>query len=93
MQKYNITNYTRKKAKKLGVTIKHSTNTKKKIDVFKKGKKVCSVGAIGYNNYPTYMLTRGKSKSFAKFRRRMYRIRHSKDRKKGCGYYADKILW
>jgi hypothetical protein len=89
--KYNITNYSRKQAKKLGVTIKHSENTKKKIDVFKKGKKICSVGAIGYDNYPTYMLKRGKT--FAKKRRRLYRIRHTKDRKKGCGYYADKILW
>jgi len=91
MQKYNITNYTRKQAKKLGVTIKHSTNTKKKIDVFKKGKKVCSVGAIDYDNFPTHIIKRGKS--FANLRRRLYRIRHSKDRKKGCGFYADKLLW
>jgi hypothetical protein len=89
--KYNITNYSRKQAKKLGVTIKDSENPKKKIDVFKNGKKVCSVGNSNYYNYPTYMLKRGKS--FAKTRRRLYRIRHSKDRKKGCGYYADKILW
>ena len=88
---YTITNYSRKQAKKLGVTIKRSTNTKKKIDVFKKGKKVCSVGGMGYNDYPTHMIKYGKT--FAKTRRRLYRIRHSKDRKKGCGYYADKILW
>ena len=89
--KYNITNYTRKKANKLGVIIKHSTNTKKKIDVFKKGKKLCSVGGIGYNDFPTYVKKKGIS--YAKTRRRMYKIRHSKDRKKGCGYYADKLLW
>ena len=29
---YNITNYSRKQAKKLGVTIRRSGNTKKKID-------------------------------------------------------------
>ena len=91
MQKYNITNYTRKQAKKLGVTITHSTNTKKKIDVFKKGKKVCSVGNLNYYDFPTYLLKKGKS--FANSRRKMYRIRHSKDRKKGCGFYADKLLW
>jgi hypothetical protein len=33
---YNITNYTYKKAKKLGVKIKPSTNKTKKIDVYKK---------------------------------------------------------
>ncbi len=88
---YTITNYTKKQANKLGVTIKHSTNTKKKIDVFKKGKKVCSVGGIGYDDYPTHMIKRGSK--FAKSRRRLYRIRHTKDRKKGCGFYADKLLW
>jgi high-affinity K+ transport system ATPase subunit B len=36
---YHITNYTRRKAKEYGVTIKHSTNPKKKIDVFKIGEK------------------------------------------------------
>lgn len=88
---YTITNYTRKKAKKLGVTVKHSTNTKKKIDVFKKGKKVCSVGNLNYDNFQIHLRKRGIS--FAKFRRRLYKNRHSKDRKKGCGFYADKLLW
>jgi hypothetical protein len=90
---YTITNYSRKQAKKLGVTIKRSTNTKKKIDVFKKGKKVCSVGNSNYNNFPTLIQKKGISLSFAKFRRKLYKKRHSKDRKKGCGFYADKILW
>lgn len=88
---YKITPYSRKQAKKLGVTIKQSTNPKKKIDVFKNGKKLCSVGGLGYNDYPTYTLKRGKK--FADKRRKLYKIRHTKDRKKGCGYYADKILW
>jgi len=90
-KKYNITNYTLKKAKKLGVTIKHSTNPDKKIDVFKKGKKVCSVGGAGYQNFPTYIMKRGLT--FAKSRRRLYKMRHTKDRKKGCGFYADQLLW
>jgi hypothetical protein len=88
---YKITNYSRKQAKRLGVDIRLSKNTKKKIDVYKKNKLLCSVGAQGYNNYPTHMIKRGKT--YAKSRRRLYRIRHSKDRKKGCGFYADKILW
>ena len=88
---YKITNYSRKQAQKLGVTIKHSKNKTKKIDVFKNGKKLCSVGGIGYDNFPTHILKRGLE--YGKTRRRLYRIRHSKDRKKGCGFYADKILW
>ena len=88
---YTITNYSRKQAKKMGVVIKLSKNTKKKLDVFKNGKKVCSIGAIEYDDYPTHMIKRGKT--FAKKRRQLYRIRHTKDRKKGCGFYADKILW
>jgi hypothetical protein len=88
---YKITAYSYKQAKKLGVTIKNSTNPKKKIDVFKNGKKVCSVGGIGYNDYPTYILKRGKI--FANTRRKLYKIRHKKDKDSGCGYYADKILW
>ena len=91
MNKYNITNYSRKQAKKLGVTIKHSTNTKKKIDVFKNGKKLCSVGNLNFLNFPSFVQKKGIS--FAKRRRKLYKIRHSKDRKKGCGFYADKILW
>lgn len=88
---YTITNYSRKQAKKMGVVIKLSKNTKKKLDVFKNEKKVCSIGAIEYDDYPTHMIKRGKT--FAKKRRQLYRIRHTKDRKKGCGFYADKILW
>lgn len=88
---YTITNYSRKQAKKMGVVIKVSKNTKKKLDVFKNGNKLCSIGAIGYDDYPTHMIKRGKT--FANKRRHLYRIRHNKDRKKGCGYYADKLLW
>ena len=88
---YKITNYSRKQAKRLGVDIRLSKNTKKKIDVYKKNKLLCSVGNVNYNNYPTHMIKKGKT--YAKSRRRLYRIRHSKDRKKGCGFYADKILW
>ena len=56
-------------------------------------KKVASVGAIGYGDYPTYIKTKGKK--YADERRRLYKIRHSSNRKKvgSNGYYADKLLW
>ena len=90
---YTITSYTYKKAKQLGVCVKPSTNKTKKIDVFKKGKKIASVGAYGMNDYPTYMKKNGLA--FAKTRRRLYKMRHEKDRhQKGSrGWFADKLLW
>lgn len=90
---YTITQYTKNQAKKLGVTIKRSTNKNKKLDVFKNGQKIASVGGMGYNDYPTYMKKEGKEK--ANKRRKLYKMRHEKDRhKKGSnGYYADQLLW
>ena len=90
---YSIKKYTYNKAKKLGVIVKPSTNKTKKIDVFKNGRKVASVGANGMNDYPTYIQKRGLA--YAKTRRRLYRIRHERDRhvRGSAGYYADKLLW
>jgi hypothetical protein len=93
MSTYRITDYTKQQAKKLGVVVKPSSVKGKKIDVFKNGEKVASVGALGYSDYPTYMRTKGKA--YADERRRLYKIRHAKDRnvKNSDGYYADKLLW
>jgi hypothetical protein len=90
---YTITNYTYKQAKKLGVQVKPSTNKTKKIDVYKKGVKIASVGAYGMNDFPTFIKKRGLK--YAKTKRRLYKMRHEKDRhQKGShGYYADKLLW
>ena len=94
---YSITKYTYNKAKQFGVLVKPSTNKTKKIDVYKKIKgkehKVASVGAYGMNDYPTY--TKKNGIQYAKTRRRLYKIRHNKDRKtRGTpGWYADKLLW
>jgi len=95
---YKITAYTKNQAKKLGVTVKPSQTKGKKIDVFKNGQKVASVGAIGYNDYPTFMdlEKRGKvPKGTAESRRKNYKSRHQKNRniKGSKGYYADKLLW
>jgi len=90
---YKITNYTKEKAKKLGVEVKVSKVKGKKLDVFKDGKKIASVGALGYSDYPTYVKTKGKD--YANKRKTLYKIRHKKDKDvKGTkGYYADKLLW
>jgi hypothetical protein len=90
---YTIKQYSYDRAKKLGVQIKPSTRKNKKIDVFKKGKKIASIGALGYGDYPTFMQTEGMES--ANQHRKRYKIRHNKDRKqKGTpGYYADQVLW
>ena len=90
---YKITNYTKDKAKKLGVEVKVSKVKGKKLDVFKDGKKIASVGALGYSDYPTYIKDKGKD--YADKRRTLYKIRHkkNKDVKGTKGYYADKLLW
>ena len=95
---YNIKAYTKNQAKKIGVTVKPSGLKGKKIDVFKKGVKVASVGAIGYKDYPTYMELEKKGKvpkGTATKRRKLYKIRHKKDRniKNSNGFYADRLLW
>ena len=90
---YKITSYTRSQARKIGVSVKPSTLKGKKIAVFKNGKKVADVGAIGYGDYPTFKKTKGKE--FADKRRTAYKKRHQKFRNKvgTRSYYADKLLW
>ena len=91
--KYTITKHTKEQAKKLGVTVKPSENKKKKIDVFKKGEKVASVGAKSYGDFGTFKKEEGSE--FAKKRREAYKARHEKTRKKTGtnSWWADKLLW
>jgi len=88
---YSITEYTKQKAKDLGVEVRPSSNKKKKIDVFKNGDKIASIGASGMGDYPTYIKTKGKT--YADERRRLYKIRHNNDRFSGNGKWADRLLW
>jgi hypothetical protein len=89
---YSITKYSYEKAKQLGVKIKPSKNTGKKIDVYKNGVKVASVGNIHYKDFPNYLK---QDKDLAIQRRHLYKLRHEKDRhrKGSAGYYADQLLW
>jgi len=94
MSNYTITSHTKTQATRLNVIVKPSKLKSKKIDVFdKSGKKLASVGAIGYGDYGTYIKTKGKE--FANNRRRLYKIRHQRTRKiKGSrSYWADQLLW
>ena len=90
---YRIKSHSYQAAKKLGVQIKPSATSGKKIDVFKNGKKIASIGATGYGDYPTFKQKYGKE--YAENRRKAYRSRHKNNiNVKGSpGYYAGKILW
>ena len=86
---YDILNYSKQKANQLGVSIKPSTNPKKKIDVFKNSKKICSIGANGMMDYPHYIQEKGSV--YANQRKKLYHLRHQNEGI--CGNYAKKILW
>ena len=90
---YKILPYTFKQAKAIGVDVKPSTKKGKKIDVYKDGKLIASVGALGYSDYPNYLADKGKA--YADERKRLYKIRHKKDIEitGSNGWLADKLLW
>lgn len=94
---YTILTYTKKQANKFGLKVKSSSVKGKKIDVFKNGKKVASVGAIGYNDYPTYMKLEKSGlveKGTAAKKRKAYKSRHIHRKKINTpAWYADKLLW
>ena len=94
---YRIKQYTKDQAKSTGYQSGHPRSKAKRL-TFKDGKKVASVGALGYNDYPTFMELERKGKvekGTANRRRKAYKTRHAKDRKvRGSnGWYADKLLW
>jgi hypothetical protein len=87
----------KQKAKKIGVTIKPSNSKDKKFDVYKDSVFQASIGSAKHKDYEVY---KKESLELANERRRLYRIRHEKDRKVKykdskltAGYLADKILW
>jgi hypothetical protein len=89
---YKILAQQKTAARKLGVTIKPSTVKGKKIDVFKNGDKVASIGAIGYGDYWTYYQS---DRYLARSKRESYQARHAGEQNKigSPGYYAWYILW
>ena len=52
-----------------------------------------SIGDTRYNDYRSYIKEKGKE--YADTRRRLYKIRHEKNRHKlgTPAYYADQLLW
>ena len=63
---YFISDYTYHKARRIGVEVKPSTIADKKLDVYKDGNKIASVGIIGAPDYPTYMALYGSAYAYGK---------------------------
>ena len=95
---YEIKQYSIDQAKKYGYTVKVSSNKKKKLDVYKNGIKIASIGDSRFKDYPTFLEERGSTiegLTFANVRRALYHNRHKKDIEiKGSnGWLASILLW
>ena len=80
-------------AKKMNLVIKPSSVQNKKIDVYKNGVKLASIGDSRYMDYHLYKNKNGLD--YANQRKKLYIIRHKKDISKidSAGYFAYKLLW
>lgn len=89
---YKIKKYSYDQAKPLGVEIRPSKNPEKKIDVYKNGVYITSIGQIGFKDYPYYLEI---DKQIAEVKRSAYHARHKKYSKivGSPSYYASRILW
>lgn len=74
---YTITDYTKRRAKELGLTVAVSKKKGKKLDVFKEGELIASIGDTRYKDFPTFALEDGQE--VANERQRLYRLRHKKN--------------
>ena len=87
---YQITEYSFQKAKQIGLEIFPSKRKNKKIDIYKNGKYLASIGDTRYMDYPTFLARDGKE--IADKHRKLYRIRHKNDNGI-AGKLAMYILW
>lgn len=90
---YQISQATKSKARELGVEVRPSKLKNKKIDIYKDGLKLYSIGDIRYGDFHTFMREYGQN--IANERRRLYKLRHGRTRniKGSKSWYADQLLW
>ena len=87
---YQITEYSYKKAKELNLEIFPSKRKYKKIDVYKNGKYIASIGDNRYIDYPSILAKEGRE--IAEKHRKLYHARHRNDNGI-AGKLAMYILW
>jgi len=89
---YKITLYSYEKAEENDLNIVPSKKKNKKIDVYKNGEYIASIGDKRFYDYPTYLINNGKQ--YADIRKKLYYKRHNANSSK---YSADNlaklILW
>ena len=95
---YKIKAGQRVAARRLGVVIRPSETPGRKIDVYKHGFKIASIGDTQYQDYLGYVQLEKKgaiAPGTASKRRELYQIRHAGEcaRVGTPGYYSCKILW
>ena len=71
---YEISPRTYKIAKQYGIEIEPSTRKNKKIDVFKDGKYIASIGDSRFKDFHLHLKENGKA--YANERARLYYLRH-----------------
>lgn len=74
----------------MNLKIVPSKRKNKKIDVYKDGNYLVSIGNLQYSDYPTYIMTKGKA--YADKRRILY-YKRNKDNNGLAGTYAKQLLW
>jgi hypothetical protein len=85
---YNVKPYHREQARALGVEIQPSTKGNYKLDVYRDGKYLTSIGDKRYMDFQMYMEI---DPVLAEKRRQLYRQRHTKEGIRE--YLAKHILW
>ena len=87
---YQVRSRHLQQAKKLGVTIQPSKKGNFKLDVYKDGSLLASIGDRRYGDYAMYLEEKGKA--YADERRKAYHSRHKND--KGVkGFLSKVLLW
>ena len=87
---YEISDKQYEIAEQLGIEIIVSENPRKKIDVYKKGNYICSVGAVNFLSLKELILLHGHDEAYRK--RNLYLSRH----KSQCdlkSIYEIRLLW
>ena len=88
---YHILPYHVNQAKKLGVQITPSTKGNYKLDVYKNGKLINSIGDKRFMDFALY---HQQNPELAEKRRQLYWKRHAKDNVPNTrGWYALHLLW
>ena len=97
-EQYQISQYSKNQAMRLKVEIRPSTRKNKKIDVYRDGEYLVSIGDTRYFDYPYYLKAERDGvvpKGTANRNRYLYHKRHQKDSQvpESAGFYAAQILW